>query len=55
MKIIQFSIYLIAIQAAENTPYIKKKRQKIIFLTLFCIKKYETVCFKHAANILHDF
>ena len=55
LKIIQFLIYIIAKQAAGNTPDIKKNAKKFYFLTLFCIRKYETVCFKHAANILNDF
>ena len=52
---IKFLIYLIAIQAAGNTPEMKRNYKKRYFLILFCIETYEAIYFKHAVSILHDF
>ena len=55
LKMIIILIYLIAIQAAGNTPEMKRNFKKRYFLTLFCIETYEAICFKHAVSILYDF
>ena len=55
LKMIKFLIYLIAIQAAGNTPEMKRNYKKRYFLILFYIETYEAICFKHEVSILHDF